>query len=78
MIDGERKADQGRGERAAENDDRRMFADEHVQIAAHQNHEADDADTGRQAKTCRNIHNATPRTQIDCRGRHSRDGPLEP
>ena len=34
-----------------------MFADEHVQIAAHQDHETDDADTGRQTQTGRNIHN---------------------
>ena len=53
---GERKADQGGGEGAAENDDEGMFADEHVQVAAHQDHEADDADARHQAKTCRNIH----------------------
>ena len=41
---GERKADQGGGEGPAENDDERMFADEHVQVAAHHNHEAHDAD----------------------------------
>ena len=46
---GERKADQGGGERAAENDDERMLADEHVQVAAHQDHEADDADAAQQA-----------------------------
>jgi hypothetical protein len=34
-----------------------MFADEHVQIAAHQDYETDDADTGRQTQTGRNIHN---------------------
>ena len=35
--------------RAAENDDGRMFADEHVQIAAHQDHECEDADARQQA-----------------------------
>ena len=43
---GERKADQRGGERPAENHDERMLADEHVQVAAHQDHEADDADAG--------------------------------
>lgn len=54
---GQRKSDEGRGSAPAENRDRRMFADEHVQIAAHQDHETDDADTVRQTQTGRNIHN---------------------
>ena len=68
MIDGQRKADQRRGEGAAENDDEGMFADEHVQVAAHQDHEADDADAGHQAKTGRNIHNLTPRQHATVAG----------
>ena len=34
----ERKADHGGGDRSAEDDDDRMFADEHVEIAAHEDH----------------------------------------
>jgi hypothetical protein len=36
--------EKGRGRAAAEDEDRRMFADEHVEVAAHQNHQTDDAD----------------------------------
>ena len=46
---GERKTDQSSGKRPTENDDERMFADEHVQIAAHHNHKAYDSDAAQQA-----------------------------
>ena len=46
---GERKTDKRGGEGPAENDDERMFADEHVQVAAHHNHEGHDADAAQQA-----------------------------
>ena len=45
----EREADQCCGEGSTENDDERMFADEHVQIAAHQDHEGNDANAAQQA-----------------------------
>jgi hypothetical protein len=37
-----------------------MFADEHLQVAAHHNHEADDSDTTQQTQTGRNIHYQPP------------------
>ena len=46
---GERKADERGGEGPAENDDERMLADEHVQVATHQNHEGHDAGAAQQA-----------------------------
>ena len=46
---GKREADQRGGEGSTENNDERMFADEHVQIAAHQNHEGNDANAAQQA-----------------------------
>ena len=46
---GEREADQRGGEGTAENDDERMLADEHVQVAAHQDHDGDNADARQQA-----------------------------
>jgi len=46
---GERKADQSSGKRPTENDDERVLADEHVQIAAHHNHKAYDSDAAQQA-----------------------------
>ena len=45
----EREADQCCGKGSTENDDERMFADEHVQIAAHQDHEGNDANAAQQA-----------------------------
>jgi hypothetical protein len=56
----QRKANQCSGEGAAENDDEGVLADEHMQVAAHQNHEANDRGPCQQAKTCRNIHNLNP------------------
>ena len=59
----QRKADQGRRERAAENHDGGVLGDEHVQVAAHQDHEADDDDAGRRKpETGRDIHDTTPPT----------------
>ena len=46
---GERKADQGRGERAAENDDDGVDVVEHPQIAAHQDQGDDDDGAGGQS-----------------------------
>ena len=53
---GEREADQRGGEGAAEDDDDGMFADEHVQVAAHQDNRADHDDAGQEAQTGRDIH----------------------
>jgi len=47
MIE-EWKPDQGGGKGPAENNDERMLADEHVQVAAHHNHKAYDADPAQQ------------------------------
>jgi len=44
---GQWKPDQGCGSAPAENQDGSMFADEHVQVATHQDDQADDADAGR-------------------------------
>ena len=58
---GERKADQGRGERAAENDDDGVDVVEHPQVAAHQDERDDDDDAGDQPQGCGDIHEL-PRT----------------
>jgi hypothetical protein len=42
--------------RPAENDDHRVLADEHVQIAAHEHHEGDDEHASQQPQTRGNIH----------------------
>jgi len=53
---GQREADQGGGERAAENDDDGMVAHEHAQVAAHQHQGRDDGRPGDQAEACGNVH----------------------
>ena len=53
---GERKADQGRGERAAENDDDGVDVVEHPQIAAHQDERDDDGGAGDQPQAGCDIH----------------------
>ncbi len=57
---GKGEPDQRRGRAAAEDEDRRMFADEHVEVAAHQDHQTDDADARSQTQTCRDIHDLPP------------------
>ena len=53
---GQREADQGGGERAAENDDDGVIAHEHAQVAAHQHQGRDDGRPGDQAEACCNVH----------------------
>ena len=48
-MEDERETDQRGGKGSTENDDERMFADEHVQIATHQDHASNDGDTAQQA-----------------------------
>ncbi len=52
----ERKSDHRRGNRTAENDDDGMFADEHVQIAAHEHHYCYDNDAGHEPNARHDIH----------------------
>ena len=59
----QREADQRRGNRTTENDDHRMFADEHVEIAPHQHHRNDNDGTGDQADASGNIHEVLRRAQ---------------
>src|SRR5262249_46651646 len=57
---GERKPDQRGGERAAEDDDRRMGVGKHSQVAAHQNERDPDDASGGQAEAGCHIHERTP------------------
>jgi hypothetical protein len=60
---GERKADQRRGEGAAENDDEGMGVEEHRNVAAHEDEREQNDDTGNEADTGCNVHDETPPTQ---------------
>ncbi len=54
--DAEGKADHRGGDRSAENDDDRMFGNEHVNITAEEHHRRNDDDARRQSDTRHNIH----------------------
>jgi hypothetical protein len=52
----ERKPDHGGGDRTAEHDDHRMFADEHVDIAAHEHDRRNDDSAEHEPNARHNIH----------------------
>ena len=56
----QREADQGRGERPAENNDHGMVTEEHAQAAAHEHDSHDDRGAGEKAETRCNIHETAP------------------
>ena len=59
----QRKPDHGGGDRSAEDDDDRMFADEHVQIAAHEHHRGHDKDAGHEPNARHDIHGELQRVR---------------
>ena len=60
---GQRKADQGRGRRAAEDDDAGMDVQEHAQVAAHQDQGAEDDETEGEPKAGGQIHKTLQRNK---------------
>ncbi|MEY9734308.1 hypothetical protein ABH985_002097 [Bradyrhizobium ottawaense] len=59
----ERKADHGGGDRAAEDDDHGMFGDEHVKVAAHEDHHRDHDDARNEPDARHDIHGILQRVR---------------
>jgi hypothetical protein len=59
----QRKADHGRRDRSAEDDDDGMFTDEHVKIATQQHHGRDDDEARHEPDARHNIHGRLQRTR---------------
>src|SRR5262249_10502962 len=76
-----RKADQGGGERSAEDDDGGMGVDEHTEVAAHHNERHQHDGAGEQAQAGCDIHETSPapiraRLRADPRSAHRTNLPL--